>query len=127
MTKRRRDFIRSEKRRLQAERVEWKKRNPEDAAIKSFNDAVERGDKTAIREGRELLRRQKYQRKYQQWIVRRAIKEKQAADELRAKTSLRKKIIERRKRMLEGAAIKPKRIGFFKRFGKMFEFAKRGA
>ena len=121
MTRRKKDEIRRTKMRLQTERFAWKRANLDEAAIKDFLNIKASGDRAKICEGRVVLRFQKAQTKHTQWLVRRAIKEKQVADKLRTKMSLREKIIEGRKKAVE--VVKPKRRNFFQR---IFALGKRG-
>ena len=74
MTKEKRDWIRREKTRLQKARVVWKREHPVEAAEKMIEDAMGRERKAVLRRDFALARKLKAEIKHDQWLLRKAEK-----------------------------------------------------
>jgi len=74
MMKEKRDRIRREKTRLQKVRVIWKREHPVEAAEKMIEDAMGRERKAVLRRDFALARKLKAEIKHDQWLLRKAEK-----------------------------------------------------
>jgi hypothetical protein len=126
MTKFRRDRERREKTRLQKARVEWKKANPDDAAVKDFLNANASVGLAMIRAGRLSHRKAKAAAKAQAREARREAFRKLAEDQKKSNAAIRERIIKSRREPPPASSPKVKRHLLPAFMRRMFAGARQG-